>query len=290
MRTLRRRRRLPKGYAPAIIVAVALFASGWMLIRRSEANAPTSLLLEEYLAAGRSGDCPGVWSHLSSRTHVLMRSFLEETPMSEEEAIKRFCSYSPGTSDLEMFVRGSARTESVNGRRATAVAKYRYDRFFGFFGEGTAKQRFDLVSERNGWKIDYSQELDPDSRGNMDEEVMRLVHQVWLAERSFFKENGSMTTEREYIQGELPGYPFGPIVVGVATASSKRGTTHVAVASKEVVCISARSGSGTIVMLKMVEGPQGGSTFQYGSVPRSCDKRPLARSYPGYSARITYQR
>ena len=289
MRKRRPRKRLPAGYAPAIIVAVTLFAGGWLLIRRSEAKAPTSLVLEGYIAAGRDGDCARAWSHLSSRTHVLMRS-IRETPMSEEDAIKQFCSYSPGTSDLEMFVRGSARTERVQGTRATAVAKYKYDRFFGFFGEGTATQRFDLVSEKGSWKIDYSDELDPDSTINMDEEAMHLVHQGWLAERSFFKENDFMTTQPAHIQGQLPGYPFGPIVVGVASPSSRRGTLYVAVPSKEVVCVSTRSGSGTIVVLKMIEGPQKGSTFQYGSVPRSCDKRPLARSYPGYSARIIYQR
>lgn len=288
MKILRAKRR-PFTYAPAFGVAILLLVAGYLMIRQTATSAPSSKALEEYLAAGRSKQCSRVWSHLSARTRELMLAFGDrQVALTEEQAMERYCSYTPGTSDMEKFVPGTSRTESVEGSSATAYAKYKYDRFFGFFGEGTADQRFKLVKERGHWKIDYTEEVDPQSRSNLDQEALRLVYQGWSAQRQFHLEHGSVTSDQAQIRAELPGYTFGPIVGGIADATTPRGTLHIAVAGRDAACISARSGSGTLVMVKMLPGAERGLTYQYGVIPRVCDRKPLQRDYPGSSAKIRY--
>lgn len=289
MKSFRAKRR-PYSYAPAFAIAVAMLAGGYLVVRHTATSAPTSKVLEEYLAAGRAKQCARVWSLLSKRTQELMLTLLDrQRPLAEQEAIYRFCSFVPGTADMETFVPGSSRTETVEGVRASAYAKYKYDRFFGFFGEGTAKQRFKMVKEHGEWKIDYSEEVDPNSRSKLDEEALRLAYQGWSAERQFHLENGFVTSDPVQIQAELPGYRFGPIVQGVAGPSTPQGTLSVATVGRDVVCISVRSGSGTLVMVKLMPGTERRFTYQYGSIPRVCDRKPLARDYPGSTARIHYQ-
>jgi hypothetical protein len=100
---------------------------------------------------------------------------------------------------------------------------------------------------------------------------MFLVQQAYMAISDERRETGAVTSDPEVIRGQLPGFKFPDIHQGVAAASAPTDTLFVTT-GPSVACVSLRSASGTLVMLKIPPG-SGRGTYQYGeSIP---DSRPM---------------
>ncbi len=236
--------------------------------------------LRDYIDAARRGDCAVVIAALSTRSRELAgvavagRSTLEGS----------FCEYSPAAAKLPDFETNRIRVERVSGATALVSASYTYDRFFGFFGRGRSRYTYTLSFEDGTWRIDLTESLDPESRSNQDRRAMFLVQQVYSALRSYARSSGTLTDNAAAIRAEMPGFEFPEIRSGVADPAASRDVPYVALGSAGG-CISLRSASGTLVMVKLPrEGLQ--ATYQYGRIPSACDDQPLARPYYGSTSGI----
>lgn len=251
---------------------------------------PASRTFAAHIAAAKAKRCNVVWDGFTERTRSLMLASevfaMRAQKASEEQAIQIFCAYSPA-SDLTQYLEESVGLVDGSDKRALVSAKYKYDRFFGFFGEGKAKEEFELHLEEGAWRVDHSEALDPRSGSNLDRHALALLNQLYTAERDVLAETGSFSADPAAIQAQLPGYRFGPISPGIAGSGSQENTLFVTLGPR-VVCLSARSGSGTLVMIKAAAQPGKQHTFQYGArLPPTCDGKALERPYYGASARIT---
>ena len=115
---------------------------------------------------------------------------------------------------------------------------------------------------------------------------MFLVQQVYSALRSHARSSGRLTDNAAVIRAQMPGFQFPEIRSGVADPAAPPDTPYVALGpAGACICISLRSASGTLVMVKLPpEGSQ--ATYQYGRIPSACDDEPLARSYYGSTSGI----
>jgi hypothetical protein len=265
------------------IVAIMAIAWWWFADRPSPFSGgdPQSQALREYVEAAKRGDCARVIAALSRRSRELAAIVVAGRSTVE----RNFCDYSPATADLSDFETDRIRRESVAGPIAYVSASYTYERFFGFFGRGRNRYTYRLVSEDGRWRIDLSENLDPASRPNQDRHAMFLVQQAYMAISDERRETGALTSDPEVIRGQLPGFKFPDIHQGVAAASAPADTLFVTT-GPSVACVSLRSASGTLVMLKIPQG-SGRGTYQYGkSIPDRCDDQPLSRPYYGASSGI----
>ncbi|HEY6207205.1 MAG TPA: nuclear transport factor 2 family protein [Chthoniobacterales bacterium] len=237
--------------------------------------------LRDYIDAARRKDCAAVLASLSKRSLELAR---ERTPAGRSFLERSFCEYTPATAKLQEFETNRIRIERVSGNTALVSASYTYDRFFGFFGRGRSRYTYTLAREDGIWRIDYTESLDPESRSNQNRRAMFLVQQVYTALHDHVRSTGKFTDNTEAIQAQLPGYKFPEIRPGIADANAPPDVPHVALAPAHA-CISIKSASGTLVMVKAAPAPPQ-STYQYGEIPSVCDDQPLARPYHGSTSGI----
>jgi hypothetical protein len=268
------------------LFAIAVVAALWWFL----ADRPSPLsgwesparVLHDYIDAARRRDCAAVVGALSARSRELAvaavagRSTLERT----------FCDYTPATAKLPDFETNRIRVERVSGATALVSASYTYDRFFGFFGRGRSRYTYTLSFEDGTWRVDLTESLDPESRSNRDRRAMFLVQQVYSALRSHARSSGRLTDSAVVIRAQMPGFQFPEIRSGVADSGAPTETPYVALEPVGAcICISLRSASGTLVMVKLPpEGSQ--ATYQYGRIPSMCDNQPLARRYYGSTSGI----
>lgn len=281
------RRRAPILATPIIIVvALFLLRSGY---RAAFAGRdPASRAVKAQIEASKRQDCAKVFDLYTARTQqLMMHGPLPRVPMTREFAVRSYCSYAT-EGDLGDYLPDKIRRIQGDDHRAIVGATYKYDRFFGFFGEGKSEARVIVLKEGNAWRIDHTEEIDPNSRTNLDRKAMSNLHQLYTAERQLFMRTGTFSTEFARIQEELPGFPFPPIQIGVAARNSPAGTLYVQPGSrKNLICISTKSGTGTLAMIKEYESKSRSMTYRYGStIPRKCDSEPLARPYHGVSSGI----
>ena len=247
--------------------------SGWELPARA---------LRDYIDAARRRDCAAVVAALSARSRELAVAVV----MGRSTLERSFCDYSPATAKLPDFETNRIRVERVSGASALVSASYTYDRFFGFFGRGRSRYTYALSFENGAWHVDLTEALDPESRPNQDRRAMFLVQQVYSAVRSHARSSGILTDNAAVIRAQMPGFQFPEIRSGVADSAAPPDTPYVALEpAGACLCISLRSASGTLVMVKLPpEGSQ--ATYQYGRIPSACDDQPLARSYHGSTSGI----
>jgi hypothetical protein len=243
---------------------------------------PQSLALREYIAVAKRKDCPAVIAFLSRRSRELA-----EMRVAGRSTVERsFCDYSPAPADLSEFETDRIRVEDVTGSTSHVSASYTYERLFGFFGRGRARHTYTLVLEDGQWRVDLVEYLDLESRPNQDRRAMFLVHQTWAALRDHRGKSGTITADASMIRAALPGFRFPEIHAGVADASAPADTLFVTT-GPSVGCISLRSASGTLVMVKIPVDPKTQGTYDYGSrTPTVCDAQPLSRPYYGTSSGI----
>jgi hypothetical protein len=256
--------------------------SGWQAPARA---------LRNYIDAARRHDCASVVAALSKRSRELAatvpaaRAHLEPSLNVRRRNLElSMCDYTPAPAKLSEFETNRIRVKRVSGNTALVSASYTYDRFFGFFGRGRARYTYALVNEDGAWHVDLTESLDPESRPNQDRHAMFLVQQVWMALHDHVRSTGKFTDSADAIQAELPGYKFPEIRKGIADASAPPDIPHVALAPGHA-CISIKSASGTLVMVKAAPAPPQ-STYQYGQIPSVCDDQPLARPYHGSTSGI----
>jgi hypothetical protein len=270
--------------ALAAIVAAALVLGWWYLgdgPSLFSAGAPQSQALRDYIDAAKRRDCPAVVEALSRRT----RELAEARVAGRSTVEPSFCDYSPAPAGLSDFETDRIRVEDVSGPVAHVSATYTYERLFGLFGRGRDRHTYTLVLEDGRWRIELAEHLDPASRSNRDGRAMFLVHQTWVAVTDHRRATGELTSDPDVIRGELPGFEFPEIRAGVAGGSSPVDTPFVTTGAS-VACISLRSATGTLVMLKIPQGTSTG-TYEYGrAIPTGCDPQPLARPYHGTSSGI----
>jgi hypothetical protein len=276
------RRRL---HFEAVVAAmVIVFASMWWVA----ANWPAMLwgedaparAMREYIEAAQRRDCAAVIDALSQRS----RGLAEARAAGRADVEMMFCDYSPAPAKLSAFETDRIRTEETSGATARVSATYTYERMFGFFGRGRSRHNYTMTREDGRWKIDLSEHLDLESRGNRDSRAMFLVQQTWMAITNQRRSNGTLTSDPAIIRGELPGFEFPEIRQGIADASAPVNTLFVTT-GPGVACISLRSESGTLVMVKIPQADSTG-TYQYGAIPAVCDQQPLSRPYHGASSGI----
>jgi len=273
-------RRIVRNALFAIAMVVALW---WFLAGRPSPLSGSELparVLRDYIDAARRGDCAAVVAALSARSRELAVAAVAGRSTVE----RSFCDYSPAPAKLPDFETNRIRVERVSGATALVSASYTYDRFFGFFGRGRSRYTYALSFEDGTWRVDLTESLDPESRPNQDRRAMFLVQQVYSALRSHVRSSGKLTDNAAAIRAEMPGFQFPEIRSGVADSAAPPDTPYVALASAGA-CISLRSASGTLVMVKL---PLAGSqaTYQYSRIPSACDDQPLARSYYGSTSGI----
>jgi|GEM_PF-6272358 len=252
---------------------------------------PPAKALRDYIDAARRHDCAAVVAALSQRSRELAatipagRANLEPSMNVSRANLERsMCDYTPAPAKLSEFETNRIRVQRASRTSALVSASFTYDRFFGFFGRGRARYTYALVNEEGAWRIDLTESLDPESRSNQNRRAMFLVQQVWMALHDHVLSTGGFTDNAEAIQAQLPGYKFPEIRKGVADANAPPEVLHVALASAHA-CISIKSASGTLVMVKAAPSPPQ-STYQYGQIPSTCDDQPLARRYHGASSGI----
>ena len=237
--------------------------------------------LRDYIDAAQRHDCAAVVVALSKRSRELAAATIAGRANLVERSM---CDYTPATAKLHEFETSRIRVQRVSGNTALVSASYTYDRFFGFFGRGRSRYTYTLAREDGVWRIDLSESLDPESRTNQNRRAMFLVQQVYTALHDHVRSTGAFTDNADAIQAELPGYKFPEIRNGVADASAPPDVPHVALAPAHA-CISIKSASGTLVMVKAAPSPTE-STYQYGQIPSTCDDQPLARPYHGSTSGI----
>jgi len=265
-------------FAIAVVAALWWFLadrpsplSGWELPAR---------VLREYIDAARRRDCAAVVAALSARSRELAVAAVAGRSTLERSC----CDYTPAPAKLPDFETNRIRVERVSGATALISASYTYDRFFGFLGRGRSRYTYALSFEDGTWRVDLTESLDPESRSNRDRRAMFLVQQVYSALRSHARSSGTLTDNAAAIRAEMPGFQFPEIRSGVADPAAPPNTPYVALGSADA-CISLRSASGTLVMVKLPpEGSQ--ATYQYGRIPSACDDQPLARPYYGSTSGI----
>lgn len=279
---LRREASIAVALALAVVVVLAL---GWWMIadRPSPLSGtdPQSRALRDYIAAARRGDCAAVIAALSQRSRELAEAAVAGRAVLE----RAFCDYSPAAAKLSEFETDRIQREDVSGSAAHVSASYTYDRFFGFYGRGRRRFTYSLVLEHGEWRIDLREHLDQNSRTNSNRRAMFLVQQAWMAIRGHLREAGVLTGDPDTIRAELPGYRFPEIRVGVADSAAPVETLFVTV-GQSMACVSLRSETGTLVMVKI---PADGSreSYEYGAaIPAVCDQQPLPRPYYGASSGI----
>jgi hypothetical protein len=236
--------------------------------------------LRDYIDAARRRDCAAVVAALSKLSRELARASVA----GRSDLQRSFCDYTPATAKLHEFETNRIRVQRVSGDTALVSASYTYDRFFGFFGRGRSRYIYTLTREDGVWRIDLTESLDPESRTNQNRRVMFLVQQVYTALHSHARKTGALTDSADAIQAELPGYKFHEIRTGIADANAPSDVPHVALAPAHA-CISIKSASGTLVMVKFSVDPAQ-STYQYGEIASVCDDQPLARPYHGSTSGI----
>jgi hypothetical protein len=217
---------------------------------------------------------------LSRRT----REVAEATLAARTSVELSLCDYSPAPADLSDFESDRIRVEDQSGSVAHVSASYTYERLFGFFGRGRDRHSYTMVLEDGRWRIDLAEHLDPGSRANRDQRAMFLVHQAWVAITDHRRATGEVTSDPDIIRQELPGFEFPEILPGVVATSSPAETLFVTTAPS-VSCVSLRSATGTLVMVKIPQA-SGTGTYQYGVIPAVCDEQPLSRPYHGTSSGI----
>ena len=267
----------------ALLTLVALAFLWWWWEDRPSPIPPwqaSAKALRDYIDAARRRDCATVVAALSKRT----RDLAVTTLPGHLDLERSFCYYTPATAKLPQFETNRIRVDRVSGNSALVSASYTYDRFFGFFGRGRSRYTYTLTREDGMWRIDYTESLDPESRINQNRRAMFLVQQVFTALHDHVVSTGKFTDSAATIQAQLPGYKFPEIRTGVAEASSPPDIPHVALAPAHA-CISVKSASGILVMVKEAVAPPG-STYQYGQIPSTCDDQPLARPYYGSTSGI----
>jgi hypothetical protein len=284
------RRRVPGGLArealgaSAIAVMLVVAAGWWYLADRPWSfteTAPQSRALRDYIGAARRGDCAAVVAALSRRSRELAQAAVAGRSTLEQS----FCDYSPATAKLSDFETDRIRIEDASGSIAHVSASYTYDRFFGFYGRGRRRHTYTMVLEDGHWRVDFVEHLDRDSRSNRDQRAMFLVQQAYVAITDHRQDTGAVTADPGAIRAELPGFQFPDIASGVAAASSPPETIFVTT-GPSAACVSLRSASGTLVMVK-IPSQKALGTYEYGArIPVICDDRPLSRPYHGASSGI----
>jgi hypothetical protein len=266
-----------------VLLTIAMIALLWWYL----ADRPSPLsgwqapakALRNYIEAARRHDCAAVVAALSKRTRELA-----VTIMPGRLLLDSLCEYTPAPAKLPEFETNRIRVEDASRTTALVSASFTYDRFFGFFGRGRSRYNYTLRLEDGAWRIDLTESLDPESRSNQNRRAMFLVQQVYTALHDHVRSTGALTDNAEAIQAELPGFKFPEIRGGVADASAPPDVPHVALAPAHA-CISIKSASGTLVMVKAALSPTE-STYQYGQIPVTCDDQPLARPYHGSTSGI----
>lgn len=276
-------------FATPILIVVAFFFMRSGYRAAFAGNDPASRTVKAQIEASKRADCAKVFDLYSARTKQLMlQGHLPRAPMTQEMAVRSYCSYAT-EADLGDYLPDKIRRIEGNDHRAIVAATYKYDRFFGFFGEGKQEGRFVVLKEAKLWKIDQTESIDPNSRTNLNTKAMFLLQQLYTAERQLFMTSGGFSSEFVRIQEQLPGFTFPPIRAGIANRSSPAGTLYIQPGPRrDLVCISTKSGTGTLVMIKEDEGnPKRTISYEYGTtIPRRCDSEALARPYHGASSGI----
>src|SRR6266487_6700452 len=258
----------------------ALFASAmllllwWILADRPSplsGSGPPAKALRDYIDAARHGDCAAVVAALSTRSRELALASVAGRSTLE----RSFCEYTPATAKLPDFETNRIRVQRVSGTTALVSASYTYDRFFGFFGRGRTRYTYTLRLEEGSWRIDLTESLDPESRSNQDKRAMFLVQPVYSVLRSQARSSATLTDNAETIRAALPGFKFPEIRNGIADPTASPNVLYVTLGPTNA-CISLKSASGTLVMVKLPSGSTQ-STYQYGRIPSVCDDQPLAR-------------
>jgi hypothetical protein len=275
-----------KGVLRNALFAIALVAALWWFL----ADRPSPLIgwgapakaLRGYIDAARRGDCAAVVAALSARSRELATAAVAGRSTLEPS----FCEYSPAPAKLREFETNRIRVERVSGGTALVSASYTYDRFFGFFGRGRSRYTYTLSFEDGTWRVDLTESLDPESQSNRDQRAMFLVQQVYSALRSHARSSGMLTDDAAVIRAQMPGFKFPEIRSGVVDSAAPPDTPYVALGpAGACICISLRSASGTLVMVKLPpEGSQ--ATYEYGRIPSVCDDHPLGRPYHGSTSGI----
>jgi hypothetical protein len=269
----------------AVVAATVMaFAVAWWIA----ANWPAALWGEDeparamraYIEAAQRRDCGAVIDALSRRS----RELAEARAAGRAGVGMMFCDYSPAPAKLSAFETDRIRTEDASGSTARVSATYTYERLFGFFGRGRSRHNYTMALEDGRWKIDLSEHLDSESPANRDGRAMFLVQQTWVAITNHRRSNGTLTSDPQIVRNELPGFEFPEIRQGIADASAPANTLFVAT-GPAAACISLRSASGTLVMVKIPQADSPG-TYQYGGIPAVCDEQPLSRPYHGASSGI----
>jgi hypothetical protein len=276
----RSRLRVEAAFAATLLVSAAVWwvAANWPSTLWGEDE--PALALRAYIEAAQRRDCAAVIGALSQQTRQLAEQRIAGRGVVE----MMFCDYSPAPGKLSAFETDRIRTEDASGSAAKVSATYTYERLFGFFGRGRSRHVYTLVLEDGRWRIDLSEHLDPESRGNRNGRAMFLVQQTWVAIRNHWRSTGTLTSDPQVIRSELPGFEFPEIRQGVADASAPVDTPFVTT-GPALACISIRSASGTLVMVKVSDSDLPG-TYQYGEIPPACDERPLPRPYHGASSGV----
>jgi hypothetical protein len=264
------------------IIVIALAGWWWWQDRPSmfSGEGGHARALREYIEASKRRDCPAVLGALSRRTREVAEATLAVRPSVELS----LCDYSPAPADLSDFETDRIRVEDASGAVAHVSASYTYERLFGFFGRGRDRYSYTLVLEDGRWRIDLTEHLDPGSRSSRDQRAMFLVHQAWVAIADHRRATGAVTSDPDLIRNELPGFEFPEIRAGVAAVSSPADVLFVTT-GPSVACVSLRSATATLVMVK-IPRDTGTGTYQYGTIPSSCDDQPLSRPYHGRSSGI----
>ena len=265
-----------------VVIVMALIVWWYVADRPSPFSGvrPQSEALREYIDAAKRQDCTAVLDALSRRTRELA-----QVAVAGRSTIERsFCDYSPATADLSEFETDRIRVEDVSGTVAHVSASYTYERLFGFFGRGRDRYTYAMVLEDGRWRVDLSETLDQQSRPNRDLRAMFLVQQTWVAITDHRRSTGELTSDADVIRAELPGFEFPELRAGVADATAPAEIPFVTT-GPSVACVSLRSASGTLVMVKIPQ-TTGTGTYQYGTIPTACDDQPLSRPYHGASSGI----
>jgi hypothetical protein len=242
---------------------------------------PRSSALAAYIDAARRRDCDAVIASMSRRSRELAVAAIG----SRSPVAQGFCGFSPAPADLSDFETDRIRVEDASGSTARVSATYTYERLFGFFGRGRDRYTYALVLEDGQWRVDLTEHLDRASRPNLDRRAMFHVQQAFVAINNHRRRTGEVTDDADQIRAELPGYEFPDIRSGIASAPSP-GDTIFVTRGPSVACVSLRSETGTLVMVKIPRA-QGGSTYAYGDrIPGTCDDSSLPRPYRGSTSGI----
>lgn len=272
------------GWVIRLVLVMAAIAIGWWILADRPSpfsgRGPAADALRAYIEAAQRSDCATVAAAVTERTRQLVAAQARGRAQVE----RSLCEYSPAPAKLGEFETTRIRVEATSGSTARVSASFTYDRFFGFFGRGRSRHTYTLVRVDGRWLVDLSESLDPESTPNQNRRAMFLVQQVYTVIGNILRSTGSLTDDQAAIRRTLPGFTFPEMRSGVATAAAPAEIPFIAL-GPEVACISLRSMTGTLAMVKMLASGTG-STYQYGTIPATCDGAPLSRPYYGASSGI----